>query len=95
MSTEEDRLEKVKEKLTKMNQKSKNAQALSKQYVHNPVKEVEKPQTKVTPENSYFFQISELLIQNDFDEEEIINYLDQVETLSKKSNSELNDISKA
>ena len=92
MADEQERLERAKQKLLKMNQKVQHAQNISKK--RTPVKGPPPREEKVakTPQKSgttYVFELTEAMLADGFDEEEVVRYVEQVEAESKASEIEL------
>lgn len=85
---EQERLEKAREKLLKMNQKVQHAQNISKKRTSvkaSAVKE-EKPAKQT---NTYVFELTESMLIDGFDENEVVKYVELVETEAKSTSLDL------
>ena len=93
MSTEEERLAKAKRKLLDMNKKVQRAKIISEKHQVGQNKNEAEPQEikpkKKTESSDYLFELTEGMINIGFSEEEVTNYIEKVEKLSKISDSEL------
>jgi hypothetical protein len=91
MTTEQERLEKAKEKLMLMNRKVQNAQILSRKRL--AAKPGDSPDTRPPPpklaSNTYIFELTEALLADGFAEDVVVRYVEQVEADSKASDLEL------
>jgi hypothetical protein len=89
MSSEQERLDKAKEKLTNMNQRVQNAQNLAKKRTAKPVEALEPPIPAKPELTTYIFELTESLVADGFPEDVIAKYVSQIETDSRLSDLDL------
>ena len=93
MADEQERLERAKQKLLKMNQKVQHAQNITKKRTPvkaAPARAEEKPQQPAQKSGAtYIFELTEAMLADGFDEEEVSRYVEKVEAESKASEIEL------
>lgn len=97
MTTEQERLEKAKQKLMIMNKKVLHAQNISKKRntkkpelePMSPAPSPPQPRPKQNFSNTYLFELTESMIMDGFSEEEVSQYVKRVENDSKCTDLEL------
>jgi len=89
MNSEAERLEMAKQKLIQMNMKVQRAAAISKKHVLKKKTDPEPIIKKIDKPNEFIFELTESLVEEGFNDEEVVEYIEKVEVLSTCNFSDL------